>query len=114
LGDHGTRRDTGLPAGKSSGTQIPRPDLPDVDFDWDETTWRRIGGRFLDLTVAATTDWEGRRPTPDASVDEIGERIRTGLPEKGEPLDSLVDGLATDLLPLSGYHGHPRWFAYIT
>ena len=114
MGEIAPGRGDGLPADPPPGTQVPRPDLPDVDFDWDESTWRRIGGRFLDLTVAASTDWEGRRPTPDASVREVGERMKSGLPEHGEGPDALVDGMEADLLPLSGYHGHPRWFAYIT
>jgi glutamate/tyrosine decarboxylase-like PLP-dependent enzyme len=114
LGDIATDRGAGLPADASPGQQVPRPDLPEIDFDWDESTWRHIGGRFLDLSVAAMTDWEGRRPTPDTSVKEVGERIRSGLPAQGEGADALIDGLEADLLPLSGYHGHPRWFAYIT
>ena len=68
MGDIATDRGAGLPAGASPGRQVPRPDLPEVDFDWDESAWRQIGGRFLDVAVAAMTDWEGRRPTPDASV----------------------------------------------
>jgi aromatic-L-amino-acid decarboxylase len=73
-----------------------------------------VGQRFLDLAVAATTGWDERRPTPDASVAEVDARIRSSLPEQGTDPETLVAGLEEDLLPLSGYHGHPRWFAYIT
>ncbi len=93
---------------------VERPNLPEVDFDWDEDTWRATGQRFLDLAIAATSDWDGRRPTPEASVEEVSDRIRTGLPDRGTDPHELIDGLENDLLPLSGFHGHPRWFAYIT
>jgi aromatic-L-amino-acid decarboxylase len=114
LAEVSTGRGFVLPVDPATGEQIQRPDLPEVDFDWDEGTWHRIGERVLDLAVDAATDWDRRRPTPGASADEVGRRIRTGLPEKGSPPEELIDGLESDLLPLSGYHGHPRWFAYIT
>ncbi len=93
---------------------VPRPELPEVDFDWDRATWERIGRRMLDFAVDATSDWEDRRPTPDALVADVLRRIRTQLPDEGIEPDLLVDRLERDLVPLSGYHGHPRWFAYIT
>jgi aromatic-L-amino-acid decarboxylase len=114
LGDNVTGVAGPLAENHPTGSQVQRPDLPDIDFDWDEATFRRLGQRFLDLAFAATSGWDDRRPTPDTSVAEVGDRIRTGLPENGTDPDKLIDGLESDLLPLSGFHGHPRWFAYIT
>jgi glutamate/tyrosine decarboxylase-like PLP-dependent enzyme len=99
---------------RASVPDVPRPNLPDADFDWDEATWQRVGQRFLKLAVTATTGWDERRATPEASVAEVDDRIRTSLPEHGTDPEALLSLLEDDLLPLSGFHGHPRWFAYIT
>jgi aromatic-L-amino-acid decarboxylase len=107
-------RGTSVPGGGSNVAAIEPPDLPEIEFDWDEATWERLGRRFLDLAVAATSRWEERRPTPDASAEEIHERIRSAMPERGTDPEALVDRMEQDLLALSGFHGHPRWFAYIT
>jgi aromatic-L-amino-acid decarboxylase len=105
---------TAVPGAGASVADIEPPDLPDVEFDWDEVTWERLGRRFLDLAVAATSRWEERRPTPDASASEIHDRIRSPMPDRGTDPEALVDQIEQDLLALSGFHGHPRWFAYIT
>lgn len=93
---------------------VARPDLPEVDFDFDQATWRRVGERFLDLAIEASTGWTSRLPAPDAVPSEAQARLGGDLPAAGIGPDALVDRLAADLLPLSGFNGHPRWFAWIT
>jgi aromatic-L-amino-acid decarboxylase len=98
----------------SPAAGVARPDLPDVDFDFDEATWRRVGQRFLDIAINASTGWDGRPPAPDASPAEARARLVGDLPAEGVDPTLLADRLATDLLPLSGFNGHPRWLAWIT
>jgi aromatic-L-amino-acid decarboxylase len=114
VGDPMTGQGTSVPGAGTSVAGVEPPDLPDIEFDWDEATWERMGSRFLDLAVAATSKWEERRPTPDASAAEIHDRIRSPMPERGMDPEALLDQVERDLLSLSGFHGHPRWFAYIT
>jgi glutamate/tyrosine decarboxylase-like PLP-dependent enzyme len=91
-----------------------RPDLPEIDFDFDDATWRRIGERFLDLAIEVSTGWEGKVPAPAASPDETRKRFSGDLPARGVDLVDLVDRLAKDLPPLSGFNGHPSFYGYIT
>lgn len=98
----------------TSAHTVARPDLPSVDFDFDDATWRRVGERFMDLAIQASTGWEGRRPAPTAEPASARKRLAGALPDAGIDPVVLADRLAEDLLPLSGYNGHPRWFAWIT
>jgi len=91
-----------------------RPDLPEVDFDFDDATWRRIGERFLDLAIDVSTGWERKVPAPAVSPDETRERFSGDLPARGVDLTDLVDRIARDLPPLSGFNGHPSFYGYIT
>jgi glutamate/tyrosine decarboxylase-like PLP-dependent enzyme len=91
-----------------------RPDLPEVDFDFDGVTWRRIGERFLDLAIDVSTGWQRRAPGPAASPDDCRVRFSGDLPTHGVDPTDLVERLARDLSPLSGFNGHPNFYAYIT
>ena len=93
---------------------VTRPDLPEADFDFDETTWRRIGERFLDLVIAVSTGWERKVPGPAASPEDCRVRFSGDLPARGVDLAELADRLARDLPPLSGFNGHPSFYGYIT
>jgi aromatic-L-amino-acid decarboxylase len=99
---------------RPAATSVARPDLPDVNFDLDEATWRRVGQRFLDIAISASSGWNGRPPAPDVSPAEARARLAGDLPAKGIDPTVLAERLAADLLPLSGFNGHPRWFAWIT
>jgi glutamate/tyrosine decarboxylase-like PLP-dependent enzyme len=91
-----------------------RPELPEIEFDFDDETWRRVGERFLEVAIAASTDWDRRRPTPDVPAAEVKARLTSALPERGTDPMVLAERLLQDLLPLGGYNGHPRWFPWIT
>jgi aromatic-L-amino-acid decarboxylase len=98
----------------SSTPPVTRPDLPEVDFDFDDATWRRFGERFLDLAIDVSTGWERKVSGPAVSPDETRERFSGDLPARGVDLADLVDRLAKDLPPLSGFNGHPSFYGYIT
>jgi glutamate/tyrosine decarboxylase-like PLP-dependent enzyme len=91
-----------------------RPHLPEVDFDFDDATWRRIGERFLDLAIDVSTGWERKVPGPAVSPDETRARFSGDLPARGVDLADLIDRLAKDLPPLSSFNGHPSFYGYIT
>ena len=98
----------------SVAESVPAPILPDVDFDWSEETWDRIGRKTLELVTAASTGWDKRRPSPSEHAQEVRERVRTSLPNEGASPELLVESLRDDLLPLSTFNGHPRFYSYIT
>ena len=83
-----------------------------VQFDWHEADWRDAGLRALDIAVAASTDWDGRRPSPE-DADEAAALFRDPLPARGRPFDELAQRIEREVLPTSAYNGHPRWLAYI-
>jgi aromatic-L-amino-acid/L-tryptophan decarboxylase len=91
-----------------------RPELPEVDFDFEDATWRHIGERFLDLAIDVSTGWERKVPGPAVSPDETRARFSGDLPARGVDLADLVDRLAKDLPPLAGFNGHPSFYGYIT
>lgn len=93
---------------------VMRPDLPEVDFDFDDATWRRIGERFLDLAIDVSTGWQRRAPAPAVSPDDCRIRFSGDLPTRGVDPTDLFDRLASDLPPLSGFNGHPSFYGYIT
>jgi len=92
---------------------MKRPDLPDVDFDWDQEAWDRAGKRAVQLAARMSTDWERRRPGTVASPEEVLRNFREPLPESAAGLDSIFDRLQ-EVADMSNYNGHPRWLAYIT
>ncbi len=91
-----------------------RPELPEVDFDFDDGTWRRVGERFLDLAIDVSTGWQRRAPAPAVSPDDCRVRFSGDLQAHGVDPTDLVDRLARDLPPLSGFNGHPSFYGYIT
>lgn len=82
-------------------------------FDWGPEEWQKAGRWALDLAATVSTRWEGRRPAPTASPEEVRRRFREPLPRAGIPFDEIAERLRT-AAELSTYIGHPRWFAYIT
>jgi glutamate/tyrosine decarboxylase-like PLP-dependent enzyme len=90
-----------------------RPQLPDVDFDWDASAWRRAGQRLLDLAVAASTGWEKRPPAPQSDVARPAE-LGGALGAAPVSIDQIAALLETHVLPAAAYNGHPRFFGYIT
>lgn len=93
---------------------VARPDLPAVDFDLDEAGWHTLGEQFLDVAIKASTQWDARPPGPHATPADANLWLRGSLPNTGIDPAILAKRLLTDLVPLSGYNGHPRWFGYIT
>jgi aromatic-L-amino-acid/L-tryptophan decarboxylase len=93
---------------------IERPQLPDIEFDWDASTWRRIGERAVDLVIEASSDWDHRRPAPAASPSEVLDRFQEPVPEAPVSLDVILARLKDDVIPLSTYNGHPSFYGYIT
>lgn len=94
-------------------SDVKRPDLPDVDFDWDEATWRRAGTRAVQMAARIAGNWERRRPGTEATPEEVLSRFSEPLPDAPAELDSIFDRLQ-EVADLSNYNGHPRWLAYIT
>lgn len=94
--------------------QVDALKLPDVDFDWTDEDWESVGRQALDLVKEASSHWETRKPSAEVSVSEIQSRLDTGLPWHGQPTSRLMECLREDLLPLSTFNGHPRFFSYIT
>lgn len=90
------------------------PDLPEFDFDWDIERWERVGKMALDIVTEASTGWASRRPSPIEATEEIRGRVDSQLPEEGQEPEGILDALRRDLLPLSTYNAHPRFFSYIT
>ena len=81
-------------------------------FDWDEAAWTEASQRLLKVVVAASTEWENRRPSPEHPDDAL-KFFSGALPHKGVPFDELVTRIELEVLPTSAYNGHPRWLAYI-
>lgn len=94
--------------------RVQRPELPAIAIDFDEREWRDVGGRMLELAIDASTEWQERPPTANADPRDVTQRLGGALPLEGLDPRELVRRMETDLLPLSGFNGHPRWFAYIT
>jgi aromatic-L-amino-acid/L-tryptophan decarboxylase len=89
-----------------------RVEQPPSGFDWDENAWREAGERVLRLVASASTNWEGRRPSPEHPDDAL--KLFTGpLPLHSDAFDELVVRIERDVLPTSAFNGHPRWLAYI-
>jgi aromatic-L-amino-acid decarboxylase len=95
---------------------VVRPELPEIDIevDLDADAWHELGARFLELAVDASTGWDALRPAANAEPDEVARRLGGDMPERGLDPRLVADRMAADLLPLSSYNGHPRWFGYIT
>jgi aromatic-L-amino-acid decarboxylase len=93
--------------------EVERPELPDVTFDWDSSAWADAGRQALELAVEVSTKWDGRRPGPESSPEEILDRFRDDLPDSGVPFATIAQRLR-EVASLSTFIGHPRWFAYIT
>ena len=49
---------------------------------------------------------------PDTSADQICERLRSILPEEGEPLERLLEDCRA-VITSSRHNGHPRFFGYV-
>ena len=81
-------------------------------FDWDSETWREATSRMAGVVIAASTDWEKRRPSPE-DPDAAVTAFREPLPKRGRPIEELITRIERDVLPTSAYNGHPRWLAYI-
>jgi glutamate/tyrosine decarboxylase-like PLP-dependent enzyme len=88
--------------------------MPDIDFDWDADTWRRHATRLLETVIAASTNWEARRPSPLEGPGEVHERFRRATPRAPLTIAELAALIEREVIPLSSYNGHPRWLAYIT
>ena len=93
---------------------VERPDLPDIDFDWDARTWHRVGEQAVELVMRASTDWDHRPPAPTVPAHDVTEHFRGPLPQKPIELDVLLARLRDEVIPLSTYNGHPRFYGYIT
>ncbi len=87
-------------------------ETPPEGLDWDESTWHKAGARLVDLAASISTDWDGRRPSP-SSPDDALSYFSEALPEDPAPINDLIDRIEREVLPTSGYNGHPRWLAYI-
>ncbi len=85
---------------------------PPSGFDWDEATWNDAGQRLLKVAVAASTEWESRRPSPEHPDDAL-KFFSSPLPQKAVSFEELLARLEREVLPTSAYNGHPRWLAYI-
>jgi aromatic-L-amino-acid decarboxylase len=83
-----------------------------VGFDWDETAWREAGNQALDVAAAASTNWQSRRPSP-AQADDALKFFSGPLPRHGVAFKELMARIEREVLPTSGFNGHPRWLAYI-
>lgn len=92
---------------------MTRPDLPGIDFDWDQATWQRAGMRAVQMAARIAGDWEDRRPGTEATPEEVLSRFNDPVPDAPAELDSIFDRLQ-EVADLSNYNGHPRWLAYIT
>jgi glutamate/tyrosine decarboxylase-like PLP-dependent enzyme len=82
-----------------------------ASIDWTPAQWRDAGDRVLELVTRVSTEWSGRRPSPDSWV---GESFHGPLPEDGSGLHQLIDRLTNEIAPAASFNGHPRWFGYIT
>ena len=89
------------------------PWLSQCPLDWSPDEWRKRTTQLTEYVVSASTGWEKRRPTPNAPASEIRNQFRSSLPDEGIGPDQAI-ALLQDLIPLSGFNGHPRWFGYIT
>ena len=85
---------------------------PPEGFDWDAERWRDATTRMLDVVIAASTDWDERRPSPVDS-DAAATLFREPLSNSGTPIDELIGRIEREVLPTTAYNGHPRWLAYI-
>jgi aromatic-L-amino-acid decarboxylase len=79
----------------------------------DPETMRRLGYRTVDMLVDTLSAYESSSPRRLASRPEMERRLGEPPPEGPRSFDEILDRLGTDVLPLAGRTGHPRYFAFI-
>ena len=93
---------------------VDKPELPEVNFDWTCENWEDIGQRLLKATIACSTEWQSRRPSPVENASAISAKFEGSLHQDPVDIEHLTSQLMNDVFPCSAFNGHPRWFAYIT
>lgn len=55
---------------------VDKPELPEVNFDWTCENWEDIGQRLLKATIACSTEWQSRRPSPIETPQQSAPNLK--------------------------------------
>jgi glutamate/tyrosine decarboxylase-like PLP-dependent enzyme len=84
-----------------------------MDFTWTAEEIRRVGYRVADLVaehLSGLPDEPAFRPLPP---DRLARAQSSALPERGEPVDALLDEFAREIGPYPFGNGHPRFYGWV-
>ncbi len=84
---------------------------PPLQLSPDEM--RAVGTRALDMVI---DHYQNARERPVANTmprAEAERRLRTSIPEHGEPVEQLLDTLSRDVFPHTFQTDHPRFYAFV-
>src|SRR5690349_6140770 len=82
-------------------------------LELDRDTMRAMGYRVVDLLVERIATLRDEPVLRTGSRAEMEARIAEPAPAAGTDFETLIDRLATDVLPFVGHFDHPRFFGYI-
>jgi glutamate/tyrosine decarboxylase-like PLP-dependent enzyme len=82
-------------------------------LELDPETMRRLGYRVVDLLVERLATLDEQAAWRVASREELDARFREPAPEQPGDVESLIDRLAAEVIPLMQQTDHPRFLAYI-
>ncbi len=93
-------------------TGVARDTAADA-LELDPKTMRELGYRVVDLLVERIASLDETRVWRSASRAEMESRLREPPPAAPTDFEEILRRLEADVLPFTGHHDHPRFFAYV-
>ncbi len=82
-------------------------------LELDAETMRELGYRAVDVLVDRITSLDDTRTWRGASRAEMESRLREPPPARPVEFEEILRRLQADVVPFTGHHDHPRFFAYV-
>ena len=89
------------------------PDAALDGLELEPETMRELGYRVVDLLVDRIASLDETRAWRGASRAEMESRLREPPPPGPTDFDEILRRLGADVIPFTGHHDHPRFFAYV-
>src|ERR1041385_744629 len=74
---------------------------------------RRWGNAAVEAMAGYLAALRDRRVYPQATSQQIRERLDCRLPDEGVDFEQLLDVFRDLIVPMSRHNGHPRMFGYV-